>query len=194
VDEVRIFVLAGGKSARMGTDKAFVIFQNESLLARSLKLARAVTNSVSIVGDRAKYGSYAGVVEDVFPECGPLGGIHAALISSDKQLNLMLAVDLPFISSDLLHFLVAKARQQRTIVTIPQVAGGLQPLCAVYGREFMDVAEKALRAGKNKIDALFKLVNTTVIAEPELIAAGFCPDMFRNLNTPADVANATKTV
>jgi len=92
--DVTAFILAGGKSTRMGTDKAFVELEGRPLLSRALDIARSVTLNVNIVGDPRKFAAYATVVEDIFPNCGPLGGIHAALCASGKELNLVAAVDL----------------------------------------------------------------------------------------------------
>jgi molybdopterin-guanine dinucleotide biosynthesis protein A len=66
---------------------------------------------------------------------------------------------------------------------VPRAAGGLQPLCAVYRRSFGEVAERSLRAGKNKIDALFDEVETRILEPEELARLGFREEMFRNLNT-----------
>ena len=66
----------------------------------ALDLARSVTFDVRIVGSQEKFAPFAPVVEDIFPDCGPLGGIHAALRASSTELNMMLAVDMPFVSWD----------------------------------------------------------------------------------------------
>jgi len=187
---VTAFILAGGRSTRMGTDKAFAMLDGQTLLARALDLARSVTNDVRIVGDAMKFTPFAPVVEDVFPGCGPLAGIHAALRASPTDLNLMLAVDLPFVSPALLQFLIAQAKDPTELVTVPLAARGLQPLCALYRREFAGAAEKALRDGRYKIDALFEKVRTCVVTEDELQAAGFSPQLFRNLNTPEELSEA----
>jgi molybdenum cofactor guanylyltransferase len=187
--DLTAFILAGGKSTRMGADKAFVQLDGRTLLARALDLARSLTPDVRIVGDPAKFASFAPVVEDVFRNCGPLGGIHAALRASHTELNLMLAVDIPFISSPLLQYLIKRARSSSATVTVVQSGGGWQPLCAVYRREFADAAEQSLRAGRYKIDALFA-TQTQTIAEEELEAAGFFARMFRNLNTPEELLEA----
>lgn len=187
---VTTFILAGGKSTRMGTDKAFVMLEGRTLLARMLELARSVTGEVRIVGDHRKFANFGPVVEDIFPGCGPLAGIHAALRSSQTDLNLMLAVDLPFLSPAFLTFLIERARDSGATVTIARTGEGWQPLCAVYRPAFADSAENALRAGRYKIDALFETTQTQVIDEEELRAAGFSVELFRNLNTPQDLADA----
>jgi len=192
--DVAVFILAGGKSTRMGADKAFVTLDGRTLLARALEVARSVTSAIRIVGDSAKFAPFAPVVEDIFPGCGPLGGIHAALRGSQFDLNLILAVDLPFLSPVLLDYLIQRARDSADAdVTVPRTARGWQPLCAVYRRQFSYLAEKALREGRYKIDALFEAARAQVISEEELQAAGFSPDLFRNLNTPEDLAMARQS-
>lgn len=188
--DLTAFILAGGKSRRMGSDKAFVIFRGEMLLARAIQLCRAVTNNVLIVGDRSKFSPFAPVVEDIFPGCGPLGGIHAALRTSQTELNLMLAVDVPFVTPALLQYLLMQARVSDVLVTVPRAGHGLHPLCGIYRRGFGDSAERALREGRYKIDLLFHDANTNVIEEDVLQAAGFEPQVFRNLNTPEELAQA----
>lgn len=187
-NDVTAFVLAGGKSTRMGTDKAFLRWEDEALLNRALKLARAVAGEVRIVGDAKKFGGFGcTVVEDVYRDRGPLGGIHAALGSSGSELNLILAVDLPLMRLEFLSYLIDQARRANATVTVPNAAGGLQPLCAVYRKEFAPVAEESLKAGKNKIDPLFAKVRTRFVEGEEFLRAGFSAEMFRNLNTPEDL-------
>ena len=188
---VAAFIVAGGKSTRMGTDKAFVLLDGRTLLARALELAQSVTGDVRIVGDPAKFAAFGAVVEDIFQACGPLGGIHAALRASSAELNLMLAIDLPFVSPALLEYLVKRARNSASAgVVVPHTCGRWQPLCAVYRREFADVAEVALQAGRFRIDALFDGARAQVVGDEELLGAGFLSEMFRNLNTPEDLAEA----
>ena len=192
VSDLAAFVLAGGKSTRMGRDKAFVEFDGKALLLRSLELVRTVAPNAGIVGDREKFSSFGPVIEDVYPERGPLGGIHAALANSKAEFNLMLAVDLPFVEPRFLEYLIAQACACGATVTVPRVDGGWQPLCAVYRREFAAVAEQALMAGNNKIDLIFPKVEIRVIDETELSKLGVSGSMFRNLNTPEELENARR--
>lgn len=192
--DLTAFVLAGGKSSRMGRDKAFIQFEGRTLLERALDLARGVSTDVRIGGGRQKFGLYGRVVEDIFQDCGPLGGIHAALVGSDAELNLILAVDTPFLTEAFLQYLVGRARAVReALVVVPSPEGRSQPLCAVYRRGFAATAESALREGKNKIDRLFGLVSTYRIDDAELHEAGFSASMFRNLNTPEELEAGKKT-
>jgi molybdopterin-guanine dinucleotide biosynthesis protein A len=190
VKGVAAFVLAGGKSTRMGTDKAFLKLGGQTLLERALQLAGRVAGEVHIVGDPQKFLPFGQVIEDVYPGRGPLGGLQAALARNPGELNLMLAVDLPFVEAGFLTYLMAAADESGAIVTVPRTAGGWEPLCAVYRREFEPVAERALQKGRNKIDALFTQVESRVIGEEELVRMGFSVNMFRNLNTQEEFERA----
>jgi molybdopterin-guanine dinucleotide biosynthesis protein A len=185
--ELTGFLLAGGKSGRMGRDKALVDFQGKTLLDRALSTLRAVTPKLVLVGPRDKFALYGTVVEDVFPGAGPLAGIHAALRVTDTDLNLLFAVDLPLVTPGLLRYLIARAETSAALVTVPRTSDGWQPLCALYRKTFADEAERALTQGRNKVDALFTPDILEVITEQELRTAGFSSGFFKNVNTPNDL-------
>jgi molybdopterin-guanine dinucleotide biosynthesis protein A len=180
---VAAFILAGGKSTRMGADKAFLPMNGRTLLAHALETAHTLTNSVFIVGDPAKFAGFGPTIPDIFPDTGPLGGIHAALAADKAEFNLMLGVDMPLMSGSLLSYLVQQAQASSAMVTIPYIAGFLQPLCAVYRKDFAAVAEHALRAANYKIDPLFRTLEIRQIADSELQEKGFSERLFANVNT-----------
>jgi molybdenum cofactor guanylyltransferase len=184
--DLAAFILAGGKSTRMGQDKAFLSLGGKTLLERAMDAAREVTPEVWIVGDIAKFIPFGNVVEDRYRERGPLAGIHTALACTTKDFNLVLAVDTPFVQGGLLAHLVTIAFETGATVTLPRALDGWQPLCAVYRRAFREVAEAALRQGQNKIDPLFAQVKTRAVDQLELERLGFSGDMFCNLNTPEE--------
>jgi molybdopterin-guanine dinucleotide biosynthesis protein A len=184
------FILAGGKSSRMGADKAFLELGGKTLLAVARELVAGVCEKVAIVGDRARFGSDA--IEDIFTDSGPLGGIHAALTATKSDLNLVLAVDTPFLEPKFLRWMLHRAATTHSIVTVPHLAAGYQPLCAVYRRSFKGFAEQALKNGKFKIDALYAKVRTCPITDAELNQLAFDSRMFDNLNTRAEFERALK--
>jgi molybdopterin-guanine dinucleotide biosynthesis protein A len=193
IDGLNGFVLAGGQSSRMGADKALLDFRGRTLLEQALETVSKVASCVWIVGSREKFATFGSVIEDEFPGHGPLGGIHAALRASQENLNLMLAVDMPFVEVRFLEYLAKEASRAAAIVTVPRAGGGWQPLCAVYRREFAEIAEPALRAGSNKIDPLFGQVSLRVVEETELKERDFSAELFRNLNTPEDLSAARRS-
>ena len=171
----------------MGSDKAFLEIDGQSLIQRALDLARAVVRDVRIVGAPEKFSALAPAVADLYSDRGPLGGIHAALTNSATDLNLILAVDLPFLTTNFLQYLIAESESAAAVVTAPQAGGHLHPLCAVYRKQFLPHAERALSESRNKLDALFSEVPVRIISEEELKAAGFTAAIFRNLNTREDL-------
>lgn len=186
------FVLAGGKSTRMGQDKAAVTLNGRTLLEHALAALRGVCRDVSILGRHDLYGSVAPVYEDIFPGCGPLGGIHAALSNSQTQFNLIIAVDTPFLVPEFLSYLAERAVASAAVVTTPEIDDYTQPLCTVYSLDFLPIAEHALRLKNYKIVPLFPAGRTLVIKQSELRRFAFAADMFENLNTPEDLARARR--
>lgn len=187
------FILAGGKSSRMGSDKALLRFGAETLLESALNRLRAVTDHVFIVGSRPELSAYAPVIPDAYAERGPLAGIYSALRGSPGELNLMLAVDMPFVPLEFLKKLLTAAGQSHAMVTFPAGKDGSQPLCAVYRREFVAIAQEALESGNYKIDPLFGKTETCIIDEQKLESWGFNPGIFMNLNSPDDLRRAQVT-
>jgi molybdopterin-guanine dinucleotide biosynthesis protein A len=190
MQDVTAFILAGGRSSRMGSDKALLELDGETLLARTLQKAKTVAGRVCIIGAREKFELFGPVIEDVYAGCGPLGGIHAALQASTTDLNLVLAVDMPLLPEAALKYLVEQARACDAVVVVPRVGGFNQTLCAVYRLEFAGLAEEALRAGVYKIDPLYARTSVRVLEEPELAEVDIFPAMFDNLNTPQDLERA----
>lgn len=186
VDDVTAFVLAGGRSSRMGSDKALLALGEETFLQRTLQVASAAAAQVRIVGPKERYARFGNVVEDIYSGCGPLAGIHAALTVTGTDLNLVVSVDMPRMSAGFLRWLIQQAVHGTELITVPEIAGGPQPLCAVYHKAARDAAERAIRNGDYKIGRLFAQVPTRVIGEDEMVAAGFSPELFANVNTPEE--------
>lgn len=178
----------------MGRDKCLLELGGLSLLQRAINLALCTVPQVRVVGDPAKYGSFGQTVADLYRDRGPLGGIHAALASTGTDLNLILAADLPFVEQGFLKKLVEIAQTSDALVTVPSIGGYFEPLCAVYRKQFKDIAQTALSENRNKVDALFSATITRIATEADIVRAGFKPAMFRNLNTPEDLAQAEKAL
>lgn len=167
----------------MGSDKALLSFGEQNLLQRALLTAAGVAEKNFIVGPRERYAAFGEVVEDVYPGCGPLSGIHAALRATSTDLNLILSVDMPLMSTKFLVWLADQARATDALVVVPDAMGGLQPLCAVYRRKVSAPAEQVLQTGDYKIGNLFARVPTRKISDQEIVAAGFSTSVFKNVNT-----------
>lgn len=177
------FVLAGGRSSRLGEDKAVLPWPVDSdeersatLLDHAVARLRQVCATVSICGNREFPGRGETVIPDARAGCGPLGGIVAALEHSTTEWNIFLAVDLPLLPVEVLKALVARvclAKASATVADdaaleqiaciIPQLDGRPQPLCGLYRRALAPGLRKALEIGTFKImNALQEALNGPV--------------------------------
>jgi molybdopterin-guanine dinucleotide biosynthesis protein A len=170
----------------MGTDKALLQVGDVNLLQLALAKARKAAPTTVIVGSHERYEQYGQVIEDIIPGCGPLSGIHAALTTTQSELNLILSVDMPLISADFLRWLLQQAKSCDDLAIVPQAHGRTQPLCSVFRRAAQIEVERALRAEEYRVDRLFSLLPTRVISETGWRDAGFSSEIFRNVNTLAE--------
>jgi molybdenum cofactor guanylyltransferase len=176
------FVLAGGRSSRMGRDKAMLELSGEALLSRAARVVSQAAARVAIVGSPDRHGQFGyPVIEDLRPPGqGPLAGIEAALLSPyAEEWNLIVACDMPNLDADLLVRLVKQAHLGSADCVSAYTARGLEPLCAVYNRRVAEVARRALDVGQRKIrDAFADLQTVHLWVDNESAVA--------NVNTPAD--------
>lgn len=176
----------------MGQDKALLKLNGRLLIEHARDVTKNLTEKVVFVGAVERYSLFGTTIPDTFPDCGPLGGIHAGLQFSDTDFNLFLSVDTPFIPLKFLRYLFAEAQRSQATVTYPVVNGHYQPLCAIYRQAFLLLAEAALQQRNYKIEPLFHKTSSRVIDEIELMKLGLSPSAFDNLNTTADWQQAQK--
>jgi molybdenum cofactor guanylyltransferase len=146
------WVLAGGRSLRMGRDKAGVELCGKPLLSHMLEKLWALGVRARVAGLREPVDGVAGdVVADAHPDCGPLSGIETALSKTEAALVLVLGVDLPLLETEFLRWMLRRAETTGAMATIPRLLGEPQPLCAVYRRELRRGVTDALDAGDYKV-------------------------------------------
>jgi molybdopterin-guanine dinucleotide biosynthesis protein A len=146
------WVLAGGRSLRMGRDKARVELGGWPLLEIMLEKLRMLGVRARVAGLREPLDGVAGeVIADAHPDCGPLSGIETALSHSEAALVLVLAVDLPLLETQFLLWMLRRAETTGAMATVPRLLGEPQPLCAVYRRELRRGVTDALDAADYKV-------------------------------------------
>jgi len=184
-------ILAGGKSSRMGRDKAFLEIGGTTLLARQIGLARELGAAEIFISGRAEtnYSKFnRRVLQDKFPAAGPLAGIERALDLISTPLLLVLAVDLPEINAELLRALAANCSEN--FGAIPRVKENLEPLAAFYPKSAQSLAETLLRAKKNVVaDFAKECVQAGLARFVEMSASE--ANCFANWNSPADLSCTT---
>lgn len=192
-----IAINAGGKSSRMGSDKAFVdLFGQpmiEHILARVSSLGQAET--ILITNKPAEY-AYLGLpmYTDVLPDKGSLGGIYTALHHSANDYALVIACDMPFLNPDLLRYMVGliAAAGGPYDVIVPRVEGYPEGLHAIYRKSCLPFIRERLDADRLKVIGFYGQVRVRYLDEPEY--APFDPRKlsFLNINTPEELAEAQR--
>ena len=180
------FVVAGGRSARMGRDKALLPWAGETLLDHALARLRTVCEDVRILcGPTVRYADRgARTVLDRVADAGPLAGLEAALADAAGRPILFLGVDLPFVTPALLELL--RARLAGSDAAVPVVGARPEPLCAAYGPGCLAPVRARLAAGERQMRAFWSDVAVREVVEADLAALGSPSELFRNLNTPHD--------
>jgi molybdenum cofactor guanylyltransferase len=177
------WVLTGGRSRRMGTDKALIDIAGRPLVLRVALQAIEFCDLVSLVGDPALYGKLGlKVIPDTFPGQGPLAGIEAALGATASDWNLVVACDMPALGSASIEQLF----DLKADCALPQYDDGrVEPLCAVYHRRCHASIRAALESGVRKITDALRCLEADGFAIRYLPVAS--PGPFANLNTPDEV-------
>jgi len=190
------YVLAGGKSSRMKTDKAFLRFADETFLSRAVKtLSTVCQNRVKIVLNKMQMNYVENLPDqvphifDCFESRGALGGIHAALTDCQSEWAIILAVDLPFVSSAAIRGLkqIAFESKEFSAVVPIQNDGRLQPLCAVYRvNNCLPKLENLLnKTTFASVKDFLKLIPARRVEQSELTSVAD-EDLFFNVNHPSD--------
>jgi molybdopterin-guanine dinucleotide biosynthesis protein A len=185
-------ILAGGKSRRMGRDKAFLPFGTGMLIERVIEVLRQVTEDVILITNTPELYQRFGLpmFSDVIPEAGSLGGVYTGLASTKTSYSLCLACDMPFVKPAFLRFLCEMAAAAD--VVIPRNAEDFQPLCAVYSQACREPIRQKIDAGRLKITGFFDQVRVRVV-EGELLTRYDPHDvMFFNANTPEEYEQARR--
>ena len=181
-------LLAGGRSSRMGRDKAFLEIDGIPLWRRQLQTLRELGPSeIFLAGPTQSEWIESGLetVVDAKTDAGPLGGLVAVLRRCKSTRLLVLAVDLPNMTSEFLKQLLAMCSNNGGVV--PKRNERFEPLAAVYPARCLALAESCLNAGEYSLQQLMRratdagLMTTKEIADAE-------ESLFFNLNTPADLA------
>ena len=189
------FILVGGASSRMGTDKAQLHLDGQTFVERINSALNEVVAQTSLVGALEESAPWPlPVVADVYLKWGALGGVHAALCACRAPWAAVVACDLPFVTGELFVHL-ASLRENFDAVVPVQGDGRPQPLCALYRVEpCRKRAEELIAAGERRPRALLRAVETRRVAMAELADIEGAPLFFTNVNTPEDYLEARKAV
>ena len=184
------FILAGGASRRMGTDKSRLRLEHQTFTERIAETLLRITDSVNVVG-RISDESGLPTVADIYPQWGALGGLHAALSACQREWAIVVACDLPFITAELFLALYEKRVDHEAVVPI-QPDGRPQPLAALYRVDpCSERAATLIEAGHRRPLDLLDAVKTRWVSFAEIRNLTQSERFFVNINTPSDYYEAT---
>lgn len=186
-EPVTAFILAGGRSRRMGTDKAFLVYRNEPLIRYSIRACRSFTSDVRIIGEPARYNCFGlPVISDSGESLGPLSGIYTALQHSPTRFASITACDMPLLPPEFFILILQRIPGPDAVV-MRFDDGTVEPLCGVYSATCLSATERNLADRKLRITDLLSQVAVEYIGEGELQEHGLSRKIFTNVNTPEDL-------
>ncbi|MBM3234913.1 molybdenum cofactor guanylyltransferase [Candidatus Poribacteria bacterium] len=187
-------ILAGGKSLRMGYNKALLHLGNQTIIQRVLASLKQVTSSQLIVTNFPEEYEFLNIPmkSDILSGKGAFGGIYTGLSASETPYCLVVACDMPFLNVDLLRYMTQVVKEYD--IVIPKHSKGYEPLCAIYAKSCMPHIEKLLKANQLRIIEVFSYVRVREISEAEIKSYDVDDLMFFNINTQEDYQHALQIV
>lgn len=186
-------LLAGGKSSRMGKDKALIKFGDETFISNSIKKLNKLFDEVIVVADNVKkyHIENVNIIRDIYPGMGPMGGIHAALKAAKNDWIFVIPCDMPLWEPFLVEEIL-KHRLDYDIV-VPLINDHMEPLFALYKKTCIPGIEECLNNNIIKVLELYPLVKTNYLdLEKVYNEVDQCTKSFFNINTPEDLYNMVK--
>ena len=186
--------MAGGRGERLGQDKTLETIGTRSLLEHVLRRLSFIDTEILLVTASGGFCSPLSsrfrlrIVSDIYPGCGPLGGIYTGLRASPAFYNFVIACDMPFLNRGLLDYMAGVAPGCDLVV--PRFGELVEPLHAVYSQDCLMAAARLLESGRYKVQGLFDAVRVRYLDEAEI--ERFDPDYlsFFNVNTKSDLTKA----
>jgi molybdopterin-guanine dinucleotide biosynthesis protein A len=185
-------ILAGGKSSRMGQDKALLEWRGKPLIQSVAEVLLSVCDKVRIIADRGSRFSFLNL--EVYPDeisgkggKGPLGGIYTALQVSDSEKIFCVGCDMPFLDKKTIQGMLDMSGEFDVVV--PYSNGDFHPLHAVYSQSCREPIKKILLSGPYHITGFFDQVRVKIVDEKDFSVLTADGKALANINTPADLEN-----
>jgi molybdopterin-guanine dinucleotide biosynthesis protein A len=185
------FITAGGRSSRMGQDKAWLQLGGRAMIEHVID-ALAPVSSVTIIADNPRYLRLGlPVVSDHNSGVGPLEAIRTAMSHATTSRIVLVGCDLPFVTSELFKRLLSISGSDAATVPVGP-DGRLEPLCAIYRPEALPIVTNLISEGVRKVSLLFDRVPTRFVGFDELVDLKDSELFFENINTPDDYDRAVQ--
>ena len=185
-------ILVGGKSSRMGSNKAFLKLKGKTFIELQIELLRKMFDEIFISANTPSEYEYLNlpIFNDIHPGKGPLGGIYTSLINSSSFHTFMLACDMPFVGPELIKHL--KDLTKEYDVVIPKSERGLEPLHAFYSKNCIAPIKRELDDDNLRIISFFPHVNVKIVELNSLNTSDSLNNSIKNLNTRGEYEDVIK--
>jgi molybdopterin-guanine dinucleotide biosynthesis protein A len=180
-------ILSGGKSSRMGVNKAFIEIDGVPIISRIHGLFKELFQEIIIVANEKElFGRFdANIYSDLFPNCGVLGGLYTGLFFSSFPYSFCVASDMPFLKESVIEYLMNSIDHFDVIV--PKAEDGLQPLHAIYSKDCLKPMREIIEKGKYKVIDFYPMVKIKIIEQHEFRSLDPTGESFINVNTPEEL-------
>jgi len=186
-NEITGIILSGGKSIRMGQDKAFIEIGGIPIIHRIHALFERLFNEIIIVTQQEELFPNLNVkiYPDLIPNRGVLGGLYTGLFFSGFPFSFCVGCDMPFLKESVIEYLLRNI--QGYDVVVPRTKDGFQPLHAIYSKNCLEPIKKAIQQEKYKIIDFYPIVRVKIIEEHEFTSLDPMNESFINVNTPEEL-------
>lgn len=200
-NDLTAIILSGGKSSRMGVDKAFLKINGITLIERIYSVLSNIFNKTIIISNKPEDYNFlkTDVFNDIIQNAGPIAGIHSGLINSHTDRNFVISCDMPLITDDIIKYIIEYDSEKQ--IKVCKADKHIQPLAGVYNKSVIFEIEKIINESNNLIThnstegkknynlkTLIKNCDSEIIEIEEVFGGNF----FLNLNTPEDYQNLLK--
>ena len=186
-DHFNGYILAGGKSSRMGTDKGLMLFKGKAIIEYVIEQLQPAVNKVTIVSNNPEYEKFGfEVIADLIKETGPAGGIYTALNHTDTALNFIVSCDMPFISKEAIEFMFQNKGKSQIILPVRQ--GKMEPLFGIYSKDCLFKWHELMEGAVIKLQEMVTNFQLNKIEVNNNVQ--FSDSLFMNINTKKDFENA----
>lgn len=181
-------ILSGGKSIRMGQNKAFIKINGTPIIQRIHTLFKKLFKEIIIVtNEKELFSNFdAKIYSDIIPQKGALGGLYTGLFFSSFKHSFCVACDMPFLNESLITFLLNKIEDNLDVI-VPQTEDGFHPLHAIYSKRCIKPIKKIIDENRYKIIELYPLVNVKIVNEKEFLSLDPKKESLININTPEEL-------
>ncbi len=183
------YILAGGKSSRMGTDKAVLMLEGKTILQRIIDELRPAVEKIIIVSDNPEHGKFGMErIPDKIKNSGPAGGIYTVLAHCSSEKMMVVSCDMPFIKTEAVLFMLENSKDSQ--ITVPVFQNQLEPMFAVYSKSCLAKWAELIGSGTFKLQHLFgHFTQSKIVVDANPLFVG---PFFMNMNSSEDF-NKAKT-